>query len=360
MYTKDFFFDLLRIALGHKDVLQEIPSPEQWHRLFDMSGRQALLGVCASAVGQLPSEQRPPREIALRWAFLASRTEERNRLVSLRAAEVTRLFAAEGLRSCVLKGQGVARLYPEPLRRQSGDIDLWVEGDDRTISRVVRKYCPGAKARYHHIDFAAFGDVPVEVHFRPSWMFSPLRNRRLQRWLRSHHDWNGGLTDEGYHVPSAVFNAVFILTHIFRHIFDEGIGLRQILDYYYVIRSLDAANDTDLAASLRESLRRLGLLRFCRGVMYVLREAFGLPERDMPVAPNAALGRFLLDEILQAGNFGHYDSRLNTGADESPLHIFLRRQRRGLRLLRWFPGEVIWAPFFHVYQRVWRWRRGYL
>lgn len=356
MRKNKLFFDLLRIAVCRADGFDVVPTPEQWRQLFREAKRQALMGICASGIGRLDAGQRPPRELALRWAAFAVRIEERNRVVSRRAAEVSRLFAAEGLRSCVLKGQGMARLYAEPLRRQSGDIDIWVEGDDKRISSIVRKYCPMAKARYHHIDLDIFGDVSVEVHFRPSWMFSPFANRRLQRWFRSRHEWGRGLTEDGYCVPSVEFDAVFILVHIFRHLFDEGIGLRQLLDYYHVVRALPESGREMVVCELKS----LGLFRFCGAVMYVLHKVLDMKADEMLVPVNRGMGVFLLDEIMQAGNFGHYDGRISIKPGESPLHIFLRKQRRALRLLRYFPGEVFWSPYFQIYQRLWRWRRGYL
>lgn len=36
-------------------------------------------------------------------------------------------------------------------------------------------------------------------------------------------------------VPTLSFNVIYILSHLYRHVFTEGIGLRQLLDYYFVI-----------------------------------------------------------------------------------------------------------------------------
>ena len=36
-------------------------------------------------------------------------------------------------------------------------------------------------------------------------------------------------------IPTVEFNLIFQLTHIFSHLMNEGIGLRQLVDYYFVI-----------------------------------------------------------------------------------------------------------------------------
>ena len=36
-------------------------------------------------------------------------------------------------------------------------------------------------------------------------------------------------------MPTTAFNVIYQLTHLYHHFFDEGIGMRQIIDYYYVV-----------------------------------------------------------------------------------------------------------------------------
>lgn len=351
------FFALLQVAVGRRRCLDAAPSASEWDAVYRMAVKHSLAGVCASAVDMLPESQRPPRPVAVKLAVMAAQIEQANMLVSCRASEVTGLFASAGLRSCVLKGQGMAALYPEPLRRQCGDVDLWVEGGAEAVCRFVTGYFPDAKARYHHIDFPVFDDVSVEVHFRPSWMFSPFSNRMLMRWFDVSHSWSDVPCASGYAVPDIRFNSVYIPIHIFRHLFDEGIGLRQVMDYYYVVLSLPGSC---MKADDVRFLRSVGMYRFVCGMMYVLHEVFGLPDSEMPLPQDAVTGRFLLDDIVTAGNFGRFDPRVPVSPSGSPLAVFMRKQRRALRMLSYFPREVLCDPFFHVYQRFWRLKRGYL
>ena len=53
------------------------------------------------------------------------------------AARVTQLFVEQGLPSAVLKGPANARLYPDPLSRHGGDIDICVPGGYDKVKQLL-------------------------------------------------------------------------------------------------------------------------------------------------------------------------------------------------------------------------------
>lgn len=380
----DKFFQLVQIALGKRDRFTEVPTYADWLYMMDMAKRQALIGICVSAIEKLPEVQCPPKQLMRHWAFVAGKIEQRNKWLNLKCGEITALLSAAGFGSCMLKGQGMASLYPEPLRRQSGDIDvLVVLGEGRTaepvssFARRVVRYARGidkdAEAVYHHVDIqvattrTADGKVvtlpinennkiEVELHYRISWFYSPLRNFRLQKWFARQYNFIRKSPDATYFMPTNTFNVIFILVHIYRHLFDEGIGLRQCLDYYYVMKEQE--RDTVCLKELHQTLSSLGVTRFCAAVMYVLHEVFGLEEQYMIVPMDAKEGDFLLKEILLTGNFGLYNEARKQ--HESLLSRFVRRQKRNLRFLLKYPEEVISAPFWILGHRIWRQCNGYI
>lgn len=378
----DLFFQLIQVSIGRRAELSRVPSAEQWKALLGMAVKQSLVGVCGSGIERLPMVQRPPQQVAMQWAFLVSKIEQRNAWMNVKCGEITELLDSDGFCACVLKGQGMAALYPDPLRRQPGDIDILCWPKDaradsfymEEIVSYVRSHSNPEKIVYHHVDMdAPFGrmadgrvaymqesdgnDVGVEVHYRPSWFFSPFRNRRLQRWYLGCRGVVDRSPDGLFFVPTISFNAVYILTHIFRHLFDEGVGLRQLLDYYYVVQGI--CRDGGALGDIRRTLKRLGLYRFCAAVMYVLHEVFGLDEQCMIVPMDSREGRFLLDEIMTAGNFGRYDERSKPRQGESLLERFVRRQRRAARFLGHYPEETVFAPLWTAWQYTWRKLKGY-
>lgn len=361
MESSSIFFDLLNVALGHSENMQRTPTLQEWNDVFELAKRQSLIGVCFSGIERLTVEQRPDKQLLLSWYALVRQIEARNAAVSRYAVELCGRLRDNGFEVCVLKGQGVAAYYPNPLRRQSGDIDVWLrtadgdaETDRQKVIDYVRSVMSNVKARYHHIEFDEREDIPAELHFMPTWMNSPFTDRKLQTWFEEQRNAQFCNKEEGLCCPTPLFNVIYLLLHVQKHILEEGIGLRQLMDYYFLLVSHDFTESKDEIQTL---FKRFGMMRTAGAVMYVLQEVFGLDKEKLLCKPNEKLGRFLTEEIMLAGNFGKYDPRFGNLRGESTAHVFFRKQKRALRFLQMNPSEVLWSPFFAVYQRIWRYRR---
>ena len=212
--------------------------------------------------------------------------------------------------------------------------------------------------RYHHVDFPVM-KTAIEVHFTPSYMFFPVHNRRMQKWFGKVMDLqcsNMVTLPDGYGeitVPTISFNVIYILSHLYRHVFTEGIGLRQLIDYYFVLVKSEERRVKNLTALQRE-LKYLGLWKFAGAVMYVLHEALGVPKEKMIAPIDVNEGRFLLAEIMQGGNLGQYDTRLGSKENEGKLHRYLRMSLRNLRFAKYYPTEALSEPLFRTWFALWK------
>lgn len=352
-----YFFDLLALSMGREREFPQL-SPEAWEQLFELARKQSLLGVMMAGLDALPRKGGAPLRYYSRWALITEEIERKSQARLEAARSVCRRFADAGLRTCVLKGPSAAARYPLPDRRQSGDIDVWVEGGVKKVVSDLRAMCPVREIVYHHCDAKLVDGVPVEVHFTPSWMNSYVLNRRFQSYCARERDAQFSNYDDslGFAVTEPEFAAVFSIVHIWRHLIDEGVGLRQLMDLHYLLEDLKDGARTAAAAQLR----RLGLGRFTAAVMYALHEVFGLSEDRMLVPQTRHGGAFLLDEVLIAGNFGRFDTRIRRREGESRVARTVRKFRRDLRFLGFCPRDVLAAPFFKLWQYCWRRRNGYL
>ena len=361
---QDKFFQLLRLVIGSSDVIPLIEK-EEWNTIYEMARKQSLLGVAFDGVQKMSDAAKMKGEsmemdvdLLMIWLGKCKQIEKRNRQLDEAVGKVSAWFQKKGFRSCLLKGQGNALMYPRPEHRTPGDIDLWVSGKPSEVIRFVHSIAPDEKASYHHIDFPAFNGIPVEVHYRPCYLQNPLHNHRLQRFFAEHADEQFShdvvMGDGKVAIPTASFNAVYQLVHIYNHLFQEGIGLRQIVDYYFVIEKwhTDLTDSTDLDA-LRLELKHLGLWQFAGAVMYVLHEVLGLQEDKMIAPMDVKRGKLLLEEILQGGNFGQYDERYGFG--HGALGHNLQRLFRDWRLVRYYPAEALSEPIFRIWHFFWRW-----
>lgn len=244
------FFEFLRFCIG---TVQEVPSSlkgADWRVLYAMARKQCLVGVLFDGIKRLPADVGMDKGLLFQWMAQNQTLRKANARLDKAAVEVAEWFGRKGFRTCVLKGQGNALLYPPGMERTPGDIDLWVDGGDRKVVSFVRSLSPDEKVCYHHIGFPEYNGVEVEVHFRPSFLFCFRHNRRLQGYYERVMDEQFAhkvkLGEQGeVAVPKAEFNLIFQLTHIFTHLMNEGIGLRQLLDYFFLLKNTDFIGNTD-------------------------------------------------------------------------------------------------------------------
>ena len=422
------FFDFLRFCIGSADEIPSSLKEADWKELYAIAKKQCLVGVLFDGIKKLPAELvGMEKELLLQWMAESQMLEKENVRLNVAAIQVSEWFRKKGFRTCILKGQGNALMYPNPYSRTPGDIDIWVEGGDKRVISFVRSISPHEKACYHHIEFPSYKGVEVEVHYRPSFLLCFWHNRKLQKYYErvkeeqfSHRVMLGEQGEIA--IPTVEFNLIFQLTHIFSHLMNEGIGLRQLLDYYFVIcdfykvyqnssnhpvnfskitpslftlkegstshpdplssgareetallgarnryalrmadhqRSTpdcagwdrldvtgEMSSDCDSASAVRSSaasfstaiyrvqkeLKELGLWKFAGGIMYIMQEVFGLPASRLIAPPNEKYGKFVLNEVLEAGNFGRHDERNRFG--KSKLGHNLQRVYRDIRLVR--------------------------
>ena len=431
------FIDFLRFCIGS---VKEIPGSlkeADWQELYAIAKKQCLVGILFDGIKKLPAEHvGMKKELLLQWMAESQMLENANVRLNDAAIQVSEWFRKKGFRTCILKGQGNALMYPNPYSRTPGDIDIWVEGGDKRVISFVRSISPHEKACYHHIEFPSYKGVEVEVHYRPSFLLCFWHNRKLQKYYErvkeeqfSHRVMLGEQGEIA--IPTAEFNLIFQLTHIFSHLMNEGIGLRQLVDYFYVLcdfykvyqnssnpsvslskgsstfspspsssgsgdvtapsrcseplRSKDggpskvspdsagwdrrdaigdmtsatatalssfAANSSAAIDRVQKELKELGLWKFAGVIMYIMQEVFGMPASRLIVPPNEKYGRFVLNEVLEAGNFGRHDARNRFG--RSQLGHNLQRVYRDIRLVRYFPAEALCEPLFRIWHFFWR------
>ncbi len=352
------FFELLKVSLGNQKCLSKTPTEEEWAWLFEMAEKQAVDGITYGALEVLAQRgQKPTEDMMLDWFSYSEQIKEQNKIVNQRCKDITELFAEAGYKTCILKGQGNAMMYPNPLARVSGDIDIWVDAErEALVSFLKSKFTIGATF-IHHTDVEIYDDVSVEVHSTPSFSYNYMRYMKYLKFFKEERAGQFLNYHEqlGFTCPTNKFNAVYQLMHIFRHVFHEGIGLRQLVDYYYLLIRL---TDEERKWAYGK-LKWLGLEKFAGAVMYVEKEAFQISNFDLLCKPEEKAGRFLMDEILRGGNFGQYDQEYQERHSGNVFSLYLKNVKRLFRMLRFYPEEVLWAPIWKPSHFLWRKIKGY-
>lgn len=352
---QELFIELLQISIGTRKCFSRVPNVHEWDAIYAEAEKQAVLGVIVDGLERLPGNQRPPKIMLLQWIGVVQLMEQTYKIHCERAKELSNSFRIAGFGSCVLKGIGNAQYYPNPQRRQCGDIDIWVEGEREDVIGYVRKRGQIGHVDVKHCDWKVFEDTEVEVHFISTWFYNPFTNKKLQRWIEGQKAIQFDNQSElGINTPTTAFNLVYALIHIYRHLFDEGVGLRQMVDYYYVLKH-STVEERNEALRVLSSLR---MKRFVGATMYAMQSVFGMDDGILLCHPSQKEGDFLLNEIMRAGNFGHYDER--NIHHQSRWMNGLQNVKRNLRFVLRYPQEVCWMPVWKVWHWCWRKKKGYL
>ena len=241
-------FAFLKYCLGYKRNMSRMIAGMDWQELYSFASKQALLGLSFEGIERLGKEYSEElrlnpigRELLMTWMGKAQQIRRQNMKVNAVASKLYSMLREDGLRCCILKGQGNALIYPNAYSRNPGDIDVWVNASrERIMEYAQKKFELGDDIRLQHLETSLDG-VPVELHFFPCSMNNPIYHARLQKWFRRNADLQCshivGLPDGAgdIAIPTTAFNVVYQLTHLYHHFFDEGIGMRQIIDYYYVV-----------------------------------------------------------------------------------------------------------------------------
>ena len=359
------FFAFLKYCLGYKENMSRVIAGMNWHELYSFASKQALLGLCFEGIERLgeeyPEELRLNpigRELLMTWMGKAQQIRRQNRKVNAVAGKLFAMLRVDGMRCCVLKGQGNALMYPNPYSRTPGDIDAWIDASrERIMEYTQKKFELGDDIRLQHLETSLDG-VPVELHFFPCSMNNPIYHARLQKWFRRNADLQCshivGLPDGAgdITIPTSAFNVVYQLCHLYHHFFDEGIGMRQIIDYYYVVSMLNV--NCEMLTWLPKDLKHLGLWKFARAVMYVLHEALGLSKEKMIVPMDEKRGKLLLAEILNGGNFGKHFTKYGHFTQQGMAKKYFLKIWRNMHFVRYYPAEALSEPIFRTWHFFWR------
>ena len=371
------FFELIRVSIGRQERLTHTPSEMEWRQLYALAEKQALIGICFCGVQRLQKlGYTIPTDLYMKWLGMAAKIQQLNELMNRRCVEAQRLLAKEGLKSSILKGQGVAHYYKlkdESLElranslgmlRQSGDIDIYVVGGMERLLRWCRERYGDVEYDYINAHVPMFKDVEVELHWRVQSMTNLYMNRRLQRWLEREETKEmilGGKADlkpsetletseTTITVPTLEFNAFYLMMHCYHHVFESGLGLRQLMDYYFLLM---ARNNLNLDLNVNKRFREFGMERFVRAVMWIMQEVFGLEHERLLCEPDEKEGRYILAEVMAGGNFGHHDERIRKVGRGKWVEVFAKIQH-AMHLLRRYPSEAMWMPVWMVYHFVWK------
>ncbi|MEG2319451.1 MAG: nucleotidyltransferase family protein [Mucinivorans sp.] len=293
-------FALLRATLWSRTVEVELfqgVSSEQWRVVFRLASQGAVVGLSFDAIGRLPLELRPPRPVFMQWLAVAEQKREHNRLLREVAQVVAELYDKAGVEFVLVKGLGVAELYPDKLMRDGGDLDLLIiKGYDRANEVLLENGAIFTSNNPKHHSFQ-FRGVSIENHHQLS-IISPSGKPLTPLY--------GGSTLSGCQIaiPSTTFNSIYLVEHMAMHFFIYGIGLRHVCDLCCLYSRQGSSIDRQ---AMSEGLKSIGGTPLLQRLGVVLIDNLGLDPSLLPFVPiRDRMVEPLLRDIIEGGNFGFY------------------------------------------------------
>lgn len=360
---QDLFLEIIRVAIGSQTNLSRLPLANEWDELFEAAKKQSLVGIMFIGLQKLGADADEgfarigmSEDLYFTWLGLVTDIQLQNQQINDQCVELIEEFKALGRKSTILKGQGVATYYRVrseesgvmdfSLLRQPGDIDIWVDGGQQSVMDYVNARTPNREFDRKHTHYNRFDDTTVEVHWTPSVSGNPFVNKKLQKF---YHDQS--ISQMAHEVtmhdgktimaPDAEFQCVHLMLHLQGHFLYEGVGLRQLLDLYFVMLDDEVQKAKD---QILQRYREFGLMRMAHSVMWVMQEVFGMENDLLICEADSRRGKELLREIMEGGNFGKYSGE-NRVQNESFSSRMARRMKRRVRLMKYDPVGAVCAPW---------------
>ncbi|MGM9741759.1 MAG: nucleotidyltransferase family protein [Candidatus Cryptobacteroides sp.] len=362
--STDAFFKLLRSGLsgqGVEDPEFRIPG-DGWQSVYRESVRQTVTGIVHSSLEMLPDEALLDDALLVRWTAEVDRIERQGAAMDKVVADLVNFLYSQGLHPVLMKGQAAAALYLHPHRRECGDIDIYfnipgewkVARDILTGKGIKWSIKPDGSLCY------MWKGVEVEHHRKLLDLCNPLARRRLKKMGPRFGLCSVRIGGTDVAVPSPEFDMLLMSSHIMKHAFGNGVGLRQLCDYVMRCRS-SRCNPEEV----RMIFATAGLLKWNRMLLSFLSEHLGLKPEEFPYDTGGpADSSYLLGLVLEGGNFGQYSGKNYVDGSFKFFCVLLRKLRtlgQYLKRLNFSftlaPAEAVWTVISLAVGQL-RFRRG--
>ena len=360
--TYQSFFALLRAGLWNREPEGDcFPlSPEVWQRVYKLACKQTVEGIVYDGILQLPEHYFPPKQLLLNWVVTVDSIEKKNKRMNKAIAELSDFFTKNGITAFLMKGQGIAACYHNPLHRVCGDIDLSFP-DKKDFTQACRLIMENSIEIEKQAGFSVcytWKDVLIELHQFFLDISNPFLSNYLCRLQQQEKVHSIYLEVDGRKVllPSPVLTHVSVNTHILRHLLSFGISIRQLCDSARVCCMYHNSKELH---SLKEIYGKSGIYRWIQLLNNLLVNYLGMPSTYLPFPlMSQRKADMMMKDILQSGSFGYFGGPFSKETDEPQLHrkrVWLHLSVRFFRYVRYAPYEACWFPIMHTWSHFKNW-----
>ena len=326
------FFEFVRAGLFPERELKgskvHVFKDVNWDEVDRLAEEQSVVGLVAAGIEKVQEVQgfkslSIPKEWSLQFVGRTLQIEQRNKDLNVFLAGLIDKLRMADVYAILVKGQGIAQCYEKPLWRACGDVDLLLNSTNyEKAKKVLLPLAEDVECEFKtlkHLGMNMKGGYVVELH---GLLHSRLSKRVDKVIDEAQNDvfYGGNVQSENFKdsrgldvlvfLPSADNDVIFVFTHILKHFYIEGIGLRQICDW---CRLLWTYRETLNLGLLESRIRKAGLMSEWKAFGAFAVEYLGMPAEAMPfysskvqdVQKFKKKAQRIMEFVLEAGNFGH-------------------------------------------------------
>jgi len=344
-------FDALKVALWgdvpHVDLYRSL-SLSDWNNLYEIACKQTVEVLVFDALESLPDDIEIPKDLIKKWCIRVDQIEQRNTYMNQVIKSQIHFFDNLGIKPILQKGQGIAKYYPNPLHRNCGDIDWYINNKndfDKTFDSVKQHVEKVSRSKMDA--FFVWKHQETELHSRLVETRNPLKwsfIKKLEDQHKTKLDFLK-LDDITVSLPAPLLNILLVNIHILKHQITYGIGLRQLCDAAVLYDKLYKKYDSN---ELLLAYKNLGVVQWTHVFHHLLVNYIGLSENKIPYPiKKSANSDWMINDILNSGNFGFTDDRYDDSSSQTGrVNRFGRLGSSYLKYMYYAPEETLIFPFF--------------
>jgi hypothetical protein len=316
MMTQNFLFELLRYGLG-KSAECRIPDDVDWERVKTLSQRQGVEGIALDGIDKCYNQGREidiDLETKFEWIGDVQQMESVYNHHKNIVVKLAKFYQNHGIKMMLMKGIGLSFDYPVPNHRPCGDIDIYLYGDLEKGDKLIHENLGITidKDQHKHTIFEIDG-VTVENHYDFANYHKHRSSKKLDEWLKvdananiletfgtsEHARANDNVNldlDENVYLPSARFNAIFLIRHAASHFAAEQITLRHLLDWAFFVEKHYDEVDWDWQWKI---CQEQNMHQFLLAINIICVRYLGFDASLFRTGGDAELTERVLQEILQ-------------------------------------------------------------
>ena len=297
--TESAFLELVRCGIWgtrpNPTFFQDL-TQQDWLEIYNIAGKQTVIGLCLDAVMDLPDNLKPPTQLTIKWIGLGRYIEANNQKKIEVWKELNAKLTAAGFCPVIFKGLSVAKWYAHPQHRQFSDIDIYIPERFDDVIHLLKASGIACDHKPQH-DTIEYKGITIEIHshiinvpFKPRFACTIIDDTLNE--------------ETPIRTPDFNTHSILLLSHAADHFMIPGIGYRFLCDWAVFLKQNHEKIDSKLV--LQEA-SQMGMQHFVSEFTKLAEIQLGLNFEGLDQWTAGSNKKYLIKlskKLFEHGDFG--------------------------------------------------------